>query len=511
MEPDNSSPQLDYTRLLFNKRSKPHNKLINNNNNTNTSTSTTNNSETLEAIELLKSLLSTQFENEIMQTCDKYMELFQRAGSNIESNQGEAVSQILLNSVIQSMLKSTRNTISRRYSKFKPATNTQGSKIRTLKVVRRKPRTLENRRMDWYKQIRSITTSHTEAREESSNMETNYKPVEMENEIITVLEMKNYRFSHILSLTIVVLFIQLLFNFYNVYMTDENKKCPSTQIRNWVMSLDNPYTVFILILSAGENVERRKAIRETWLNEHKKLANVDYKFVIGNNNEQKLQEQVEKELELFQDIILLRNILESYKMLTAKVVESFKWVNKNIRTDFVLKCDDDSFVLVDHLLETIKEEALPHSRLYWGYFYGRASVKRSGKWAEHEWNICDKYLPFAFGGGYILSSDLVHYIVANSNYLKQYNNEDITIGAWLSTLAITRKHDNRFNTESESRGCTDNYIITHKETPNSMREKYKLYLLTGNICSEEFNTVPGYIYNWNVLPSLCCNRLEGLD
>ena len=324
--------------------------------------------------------------------------------------------------------------------------------------------------------------------------------------------MKKYRLRHLLALTALVLFIQFIFNIYYLKETADFQTECKTRPTDWATSGTNPYTVFILILSSSENVERRKAIRETWLhNIQLKLPNVGYRFVIANTHDRSLQEQVEKEQRLHQDVVWFENILENYNMLTSKVIESFKWVNKNIQTDFVLKCDDDSFVVIERLLETIREEVLLPSKLYWGYFRGGSSVKRSGKWAENEWNLCDKYLPFAFGGGYILSSDLVRYIVINLNYLKQYKNEDVTIGAWLSTLAITRKHDNRFNTESKSRGCGNTYLITHKETPDSMREKHEHFTKTGNICSEEFNIIPGYIYNWNVLPSLCCHRLQGLD
>ena len=181
MEPDNSSPQLDYTRLLFNRRPKANNKLNNSFTTTTataTTTTTTNNNEGHEALEVMKSLLSTQFENEIMQTCDKYMELFQRAGSNIEYNQGEYMPQLLLTSVLQSMLKSTRNAVSRRYTHFKPTGSTQRIKLRTMKVVRRKPRTLENQRMDWLKQIRRRSADHTESVEESKNLWPSVKPVD---------------------------------------------------------------------------------------------------------------------------------------------------------------------------------------------------------------------------------------------------------------------------------------------------------------------------------------------
>ena len=327
--------------------------------------------------------------------------------------------------------------------------------------------------------------------------------------------MRKCHTSHFIALTVLILLVQFTLNYYQRNGTEDRNSigpvtCPDISYSIEVPA-QNHYTLFILILSSIENVQRRNAIRETWLNPQQKLSVVEYKFVVGNRNDLELQEQLESEQKLHKDILVFQDIMDNFDMLTHKVIETFKWVNKNIKMDFLLKCDDDSFVLIDALLETIREENLPTTRFYWGYFRGRSLIKRTGKWAEQDWNLCDKYLPFAFGGGYVLSSDLVTYIVTNSHYLKLFRNEDVTVGAWLSPLAVTRKHDNRFNTESESRGCSNTYLVSHRETPDSMREKYRLYLQTGNSCSEEFNTIPGYIYNWNVLPSYCCHRLQGLD
>ncbi len=51
----------------------------------------------------------------------------------------------------------------------------------------------------------------------------------------------------------------------------------------------------------------------------------------------------------------------------------------------------------------------------------------------------DRYPPYAFGGGYILSADLVEYIVENAAKLRRYRAEDVSVGVWLSTLAIQRQ------------------------------------------------------------------------
>lgn len=56
--------------------------------------------------------------------------------------------------------------------------------------------------------------------------------------------------------------------------------------------------------------------------------------------------------------------------------------------------------------------------LYWGYFHGNAKIKTSGKWKESDWIVCDRYVPYALGGGYILSKSLITYMARNADQLK---------------------------------------------------------------------------------------------
>jgi len=55
-------------------------------------------------------------------------------------------------------------------------------------------------------------------------------------------------------------------------------------------------------------------------------------------------------------------------------------------------------------------------------------VKTQGQWAEPNYHLCDRYLPYARGGGYVLTQDLAQYILTNRNLLQMYNSEDVTIG-----------------------------------------------------------------------------------
>ena len=210
-----------------------------------------------------------------------------------------------------------------------------------------------------------------------------------------------------------------------------------------------------------------------------------------------------------QDMLLLPNLQESYSNLTRKVLLSFIMLDSLFKFSYMMKCDDDSFVLLETILKELSERSSKRS-FYWGFFDGRAHVKRRGKWVEKKWFLCDRYLPYALGGGYILSHDLVQRIVNNADGLVLYNSEDVSVGVWLSPYDAERKHDIRFNTEFVSRGCRNSYLVSHKQSIKDMLSKKKLLTERGMQCEREFQTRMSYIYNWTCEPTKCCERRKGI-
>lgn len=265
--------------------------------------------------------------------------------------------------------------------------------------------------------------------------------------------------------------------------------------------------LLVLIPSASDYKSRRDAIRKSWA---KLIANhsIKYYFVLGGDLSTPLvMNELRKEQEEHNDMLILPHITDSYLTLTRKMLESFKWSYQHLKFRFVLKVDDDSFVRVDKLFEELRSKHDSNKRLYWGYFDGRAPIKKQGKWSEENWFLCDKYLPYALGGGYVLSSSLIKYIIANSHLLQSYQSEDVTIGTWLAPLNITRQHDPRFDTEFRSRGCSNNFLITHRQSEAKMSELYKNLLDSGHkLCKPEIMVRKAYFYNWKTNPSSCCIR-----
>jgi Galactosyltransferase. len=186
-------------------------------------------------------------------------------------------------------------------------------------------------------------------------------------------------------------------------------------------STANSKFLITLILSQPASAYKRNVIRGTWLSLYRNGSDVQYYFVIGGAGfTEEMRSFIEEEQYAHHDLIVLPNVYDEYRSLSHKVLQAFVWVDKEVKHfQYLLKCDDDSFVLVDKVvseLQTIKL-TLGHS-LYWGFFNGRAQVKLSGKWKESNWILCDHYLPYALGGGYVLSQKLVHFIAVNAEFLR---------------------------------------------------------------------------------------------
>ncbi|XP_058793097.1 beta-1,3-galactosyltransferase 6 [Phymastichus coffea] len=272
------------------------------------------------------------------------------------------------------------------------------------------------------------------------------------------------------------------------------------------------YQLISLVLSAPDNIDQRDTIRKTWMT----LTQNDVKhlFAVGLMSATLEQKQdLALENKKNNDLLLLPKLHDAYMTITKKVLQSLVYIYETYEFDFLLKVDDDSFVLVDRILKELIQWQNKGTRqeLYWGYFNGKARVKRSGPWKETEWFLCDYYLPYALGGGYILSYNLVKFIAENADFLKLYNSEDVSVGLWVAPLSnIERKHDTRFDTEYRSRGCSNQYLVTHKQNTQDMKKLYEFYSRTGNLCAQEISTYLGYQYNWTAPPSLCCDRRPGI-
>jgi galactosylxylosylprotein 3-beta-galactosyltransferase len=334
---------------------------------------------------------------------------------------------------------------------------------------------------------------------------------------------------------------------------------------------DQSYLLVTLVLTAPKNVERREAMRETWLSlrprtiegseyqrdvvfvprvlpssflevegvEQQKIHLRNYQnwknvpnvkvpgikikhlFAIGTAGlGDKEIEQIEAEQKVYSDLLLLDDLHDSYKNLTLKLVKSMeKLVRTTPNFKYILKTDDDSYVKLDLLAQDLiqysakvaamqeTKQTLDNLELYWGYFNGRATIKKSGQWQEINYNLCDRYLPYALGGGYVLSKNLVKFIAEHGANFNRYNSEDISVGTWLAPFKnIHRKHDLRFDTAYMPRKCKKFHFVLHKRTVADMREIHGGDSCFSEVAYDAERRPAEYFYDWTQPPSKCCDN-----
>lgn len=266
----------------------------------------------------------------------------------------------------------------------------------------------------------------------------------------------------------------------------------------------------------------------------KKLLNSRYKplqkdldvevlhyFAIGSENVPFVEmNTLTKEHQKYHDLLFLNDLHESYSNLTLKLLKTIEAVSNIQSFEYLLKTDDDTYVKLDYLIEDLYEydkvmkrkQSTPNAikpELYWGYFNGRANIKTQGQWKESNFNLCDHYLPYTLGGGYVLSKNLVHLIAQNRRTLSQFNSEDTSVGIWLSPLRnVYKKHDVRFDTAYMPRKCQNYHIVLHKRETYHMRDIYRGLLCTFKRANDTTVQRPAeYFYDWTQSQTHCCNTL----
>lgn len=358
--------------------------------------------------------------------------------------------------------------------------------------------------------------------------------------------------------------------------TNVEKTCTSEQnsvfVRDQSVKHNNDIFLVVLILSAPSNIEHRNAIRSTWLKvdlhslapdtSHSRVLNYNENGFIAQDSvddqigelkrfKQKLSQpeaksnmprsnlkilhyfaistatlthyehsNLLKENETHKDLLLLKDLRDSYANLTRKVLRSIEALASMPPFKYLLKVDDDTYVKLDLLLEELIaiEKMMSHQsttltfpkpELYWGYFNGRANIQRSGQWKETNFYLSERYLPYALGGGYVISRKLVGLLAANAGFLSTFVSEDMSMGVWLSPYRnIYRKHDVRFDTAYMPRKCRRHHIVLHKRSVANMNDLRNGLLCTFNRANDSSIRRPReYFYDWNRSSIHCCDNV----
>ena len=190
----------------------------------------------------------------------------------------------------------------------------------------------------------------------------------------------------------------------------------------------------------------RKLIRNTWFSGYENSSDVKLRFLVGTKNlSTETTDLLKKEQSHNGDMAFISDFQESYKALTNKTIEMLKWVHQHVNFSYLMKCDDDTFVYIDLLVRELRTR--PKAT---GFYYGRIErnspviTEPGDTWSDLDWDLGATYLPYAIGGGYVLSWDLVSKLARQASHLKWHPNEDTAVGSWLAPYHYERRTDHLF-------------------------------------------------------------------
>ncbi|KAL9226272.1 hypothetical protein vseg_002104 [Gypsophila vaccaria] len=231
-----------------------------------------------------------------------------------------------------------------------------------------------------------------------------------------------------------------------------------------------PIVLFIGVISAGDHFAERMAVRKSWMQHHLiKTSQVVARFFVALHEREAINVELKKEAEYFGDIIIVP-YLDNYDLVVLKTLAICEYGVKMLSTKYIMKCDDDTFVRVDAVIEEASEVGDDRS-LYMGKINYYHEPLRTGKWAVNhvEWPG-DVYPPYADGPGYILSADIARFILSEfkKNRLRLFKMEDVSMGVWVEQFKSSRPVEYLHNPRFHQSGCVDGYITAHYQSPKQL-------------------------------------------
>jgi len=234
---------------------------------------------------------------------------------------------------------------------------------------------------------------------------------------------------------------------YNTYYRPELAKALNeTELLNTVAKSgiipkceQKPF-LLIQVHSASINVKKRLAIRHSWGNKatfNKKTAlNVRTIFVVGRSRLKSVDEIIFREAKEFNDI-LLTEFFDSYRRLSHKTLLANKWAAQHCLPKYMLKTDDDCYINIPNILDYLTNYSFKNlytGRIQW---FMPANRNKSSKFytSEKEYNKLI-FPPYASGGGYLYSGNLIPKLVNASIRLSIIPNEDAYFGTLIDAIGV---------------------------------------------------------------------------
>ena len=202
------------------------------------------------------------------------------------------------------------------------------------------------------------------------------------------------------------------------------------------------FKLVVLVSTHALHTGRRKLIRYYWGNHSRWTTPFQWKVIFVTGFFSSFQKiQLHAEADTYKDT-LIESVEEDFYTLSFKVMLGLKWVQANLKYDFLLKCDDDVFVNIDRLMRLL----LTTRDQYFGQKMEFQPVEREGRYGvsveEHPSPIYD---PFCSGGGFVLSHLTVSRMIPFFNWVNPLKIDDAYIGKIATKAGIKAIHYGGFS------------------------------------------------------------------
>ncbi|KAL3857930.1 hypothetical protein ACJMK2_012555 [Sinanodonta woodiana] len=187
----------------------------------------------------------------------------------------------------------------------------------------------------------------------------------------------------------------------------------------------------VMVHSAVFHFEQREFLRRTWANKDLLLSHtMRVLFIVGLPQESSVQKRLQIENDQHGDIVQ-GNFIDDYHNLTHKGVMGFKWISENCKNvKYVIKIDDDVFVNIFYLIETVLPVVEKHPRHIFCYTRVNNTVARNGRHAVDKHYFSGmRRLPFSFCAGPFV-------LVPNELVVKLYAASLTTPFLWLDDVYL---------------------------------------------------------------------------
>lgn len=239
--------------------------------------------------------------------------------------------------------------------------------------------------------------------------------------------------------------------------------------------------IIVLISTTHENTARRKALRETWLTRTRSnTGDVRYAFLLGATSNNAEQVALETESATYRDIIQ-EDFVDSYNNLTLKTIMAFKWASLKCKVaKFFMKTDDDMFVNLDSLMDTMTKHSAVLSKGIGGYCnLSREPIRSAAqKWSmTYEMYPHKLYPPYCSGTGYVTSMNVVEKVYQVSKNIPFVYLEDVYVSLCLHRLGLNVTHLPGFHSDFQKKGCeykSKKLVTSHRLSPTMLHEVWNL-------------------------------------